>query len=246
MSYLGLASYSAFGLTFRNWGLAFLTLGSGDISGYDASGESTGSVSYGSNAFILGFGLRPSDLAFLPKLPLDFSFGGRIKYVTAKSGTVGGSGFGLDLAYRMNFADIHLGPVSLSNVGLGVTASNLIGSIGFDGGHSESLRMDIRVGASAEVAKVALVALDLELSGRFHLGVEYRITPVFAVRAGAMTQGGGVAVTFGLGMEVAGFIIDYAFVSHPQLGASHRVSLTLDFSALDLSAIGRSLGRLIR
>lgn len=246
VSHLGLASYSAFGLAFRNWGIGFLTLGAGDISGYDASGGATGTLSYGSNAFLFGFGIRPSDLAFLPKLPFDFALGGRLKYVSVASGTSSGSGFAVDLAYRMSFPDLRLGPLTLANLGLGITASNLLGSIGFTGGHSETMRMGLRVGVSAEMLKALLVATDFDLAGRFHLGVQYRVTPVFAIRGGMMTQGGGVAITLGLGASVAGFVIDYAFVTHPQLGASHRVALTLDFSTLDLSAIGRSLGRLIR
>ena len=246
VSHLGLASYSAFGLTFRNWGIGFLTLGSGDISGYDETGGGTGTLSYGSNAFIVGFGLRPSDLAFLPKLPFDFALGGRLKYVSVTSGTLSGSGFAVDIAYRMTFPDMRLGPVTLANLGLGITASNILGSIGFAGGNSETMEMGLRVGASTEMLKALLVAADLDLAGRFHLGLQYRITPAFAVRGGIMTQGGGVAITLGLGASVAGFVLDYAFVSHPQLGGSHRVSLTLDFSSLDLSGIGRSLGRLIR
>ncbi len=246
VSHLGLASYSAFSLAFRNWGIGFLTLGAGDISGYDATGSATGTLSYGSNAFIVGFGLRPTDLSFLPKLPFDFALGGRLKYITVASGALSGSGFAVDLAYRMSFPDMRLGPMTLGNLGFGITATNLLGSVGFTGGNSETMELGLRVGASAEMFKALLVAADLDLAGRFHLGLQYRITPALAVRAGIMTQGGGVAITLGFGASVAGFILDYAFVSHPQLGGSHRVSLTLDFSSLDLSAIGRSLGRLIR
>ena len=40
-SHMGVASYSAFSLTFRNWGIGFLMFDSGNIAGYDASGDPT-------------------------------------------------------------------------------------------------------------------------------------------------------------------------------------------------------------
>jgi hypothetical protein len=244
--HLGLANYSAFGLTFRNWGLGLLSLGSGDIPGYDEEGGSTDPLSYGSSAFLFGFGLKPSDLPFLPKLPIDFAVGGRLKYLSLTSGTVKGSGFGVDLAYRMTFPNMRLGPIALSGLALGVTATNLMSSVAYDGGHTERLRMSIRAGGSGLVSGIVLVATDLDLGGSVHVGTEYRPAKGFAVRAGLMTQPGGIAVTLGLGVDVSGFVVDYAFQSHPELGATHRVSLTLDFSAIDLTAISRSLGRLIR
>jgi hypothetical protein len=244
--HLGLASYSVFGLTFRNWGIGLLTVGSGDIPGYDEEGGSTDPLSYGSTAVLFGFGVEPSDLPFLPRLPLDFAVGGRIKYLSVTNGTTSGSGFSFDLAYRMNFPDMRLGPVGLSDLALGAVATNLFGSLGYEGGHSESLRMDIRLGGSAKVAELVLLAADLELGGSFHLGAEYKPIKTFAIRAGVLTQAGGLSITLGLGLDVAGFVVDYAFASHPSLGGSHRISLTVDFSALDLRAIGRSLGRIIR
>ena len=244
-SHLGLASYSAFGLTFRNWGLCLLTLNSGNIVGYDADGSTTNDdLSFGNTGFIFGFGVDPSQLPFLPALPFDFSLGGRIKYLSAINGETKGSGFAFDLAYRMELGDMRLGPVSLSDIGLGVTATNLFGSLNYNG-HSESLGMDLRLGASTRVIDTVMLAADLQASGGFHLGVEYKPARTFAIRSGILTQAGGISLTLGLGIDVEGFTIDYAYVSHPNLGGSHRVSLTIDFSAIDLTAIGRSLRRIL-
>jgi len=77
-SHMGVASYSAFSLTFRNWGVGFLMFDSGNIAGYDTGGNPTDTLSYGSNAFLFGFGVDPKDLAFIPALPIDFSLGGRL------------------------------------------------------------------------------------------------------------------------------------------------------------------------
>ena len=51
-------------------------------------------------------------------------------------------------------------------------------------------------------------------------------------------------MTAGVGVAVQGFMLDYAYVSHT-LGGTHRVSLTIDFSSLDISALSRSLRRLL-
>jgi hypothetical protein len=243
-SHLGAASYTALGLALRNVGIGVLMLNSGSIPGYDGEGNATENLSYGSTAFLLGFGVDPSQLPFLPTLPLDFSIGGRIKGLSARVGSVKGSGFGFDLAFQMRLGDIPLGPVGVSDVGIGLAVSNLLGSLNY-GDHKESLRMDLRLGGSARVAEMVLVGADLELSGSLHLGVEVQVIEALAVRAGILTQSGGLSLTFGAGVDLEGIAIDYAFISHPGLSSSHRVSLTVDFGVFDLTALGRTLGNLI-
>jgi len=243
-SHMGVASYSSFSLTFRNWGVGFLMFDSGNIAGYDANGNPTDTLSYGSNAFLFGFGVHPKDLAFIPALPIDFSLGGRIKYVSATVGDASGSGFAFDLAYRMTFPDMRVGPVGLSDLAFGLTATNLFGSLNYDA-HSESLGMNLRLGGSARIADVVLVTSDLDLSGQFHAGVEYNPVRNFAIRVGMLTQSGVMSLTLGLGINVEGFLIDYAYISHPTLSGSHRISLAIDFSGLNLRAFGTSLRRLL-
>ena len=243
-SHMGVASYSAFSLTFRNWGVGFLMFGSGNITGYDASGNPTDTLSYGSNAFLFGFGVDPKDLAFIPALPIDFSLGGRIKYVSATVGDASGGGFSFDLAYRMTFPNMRVGPVGLTDLAFGITATNLFGGLNYDA-HSESLGMNLRLGGSARIADVVLLTSDLDLSGQFHAGVEYKPVRNFAIRVGMLTQSGVMSLTLGLGINVEGFLIDYAYISHPTLSGSHRISLAIDFSGLNLRAFGTSLRRLM-
>jgi hypothetical protein len=243
-SHMGVASYSSFSLTFRNWGVGFLMFDSGNIAGYDANGNPTDTLSYGSNAFLFGFGVHPKDLAFIPALPIDFSLGGRIKYVSATVGDASGSGFAFDLAYRMTFPDMRVGPVGLTDLAFGLTATNLFGSLNYDA-HSESLGMNLRLGGSARIADVILITSDLDLSGQFHAGAEYKPVRNFAIRVGMLTQSGVMSLTLGLGINVEGFLIDYAYISHPTLSGSHRISLAIDFSGLNLRAFGTSLRRLL-
>jgi hypothetical protein len=243
-SHMGVASYSAFSLTFRNWGVGFLMFDSGNITGYDDRGNPTDTLSYGSHAILFGFGVDPKDLAFIPALPIDFSLGGRIKYVSATVGDASGSGFAFDLAYRMTFPDMRVGPVGLSDLAFGLTATNLFGGLNYDA-HSESLGMNLRLGVSAKIADIVLITSDLDLSGQFHAGAEYKPVQNFAIRAGMLTQSGVISLTLGLGINVEGFLIDYAYISHPTLSGSHRISLAIDFSGFNLMAFGTALRRIL-
>jgi len=241
-SYLGQASYSAFALTFRNWGVAALLLGSTGIQGYDDEGNPTELLAYRNTGFLFGVGVDPSDLRFLPDFALDMSLGARIKVMTARVGEEAGNGFSLDLGFRMGLPDLHLGGLSIGEVALGVAAVNLFGGLSYETGTDDYL-MDIQVGASALFAEQLRAALDVHLAGSIHFGLIYEPLPTFALRVGLISRGG-VSLTAGLGIDVEGFLLDYAYVTN-QVGGTHRVSLTLDFSNLDITALSRSFRRLL-
>ncbi len=241
-SYLGEANYSAFALTLRNWGVAALLLNSTGIQGYDNAGNPTDNVAYRNTGFLFGAGIDPSDLAFLPDFAIDMSLGARIKFVTAAVGEGQATGFSFDLGFLTGFPDMQLGAFSITDLSLGVAAVNLFGGLSYTDG-SDDFLMDIQVGASGRVANAVLIALDFHLSGSLHLGFAYEPIPTLALRIGLISESG-VSITAGLGVDVEGFELDYAFVSHT-LGGTHRVSLTLDFSSLDITAISRSLRRLL-
>jgi hypothetical protein len=241
-SHFGEASYSSLSFTFRNFGVGALLLNSGSIQGYDGSGNPTELLGYSSSAYVFGFGLSSGDLPFLRVLPADMAFGGLLKVITSKIGDVSGSGFALDLGFRTVFSVSSLGPISVSNVALGVTAVNVFGRMSYDD-IDDDLAMDLRVGVSARLLERITVAADLYLGGGARLGVSFSPVTSLALRLGLLSSGG-LSVTAGLGVNVQGFLIDYAYVSHA-VGASHRVSLTLDFSGLNLRGLGQSLRRFL-
>jgi hypothetical protein len=241
-SYVGIANYSALALTFRNWGFAALMLNSGGIQGYDGTGDPTETLSYGNTGILFGAGLRTSDLSFLPSMGFDFSVGARLKYVTVGIGDDGGSGFSFDLGFRTEFPDMSFGSLKVSQPAVGISVVNLFGAVAYDSG-SEDFRMDIQVGGSAVLLDSVMIALDLHLAGGARIGISYSPIPTFEIRLG-LISGGEVSFTAGLGVEVEGILIDYAFVSS-RLGGTHRVGLTLDFSTLDLASLSRSLRNLL-
>ena len=241
-SHLGLANLSALSLTFRNWGLAALLLDSGGIDGYDANGNVTEALAYKNTGILFGVGIDPSSFSFIPRLPIDFAIGARIKYLSVDIAGEGGTGFSFDLGFRTTIPNINLGPLSVTDMALGITAVNLFGGINYDA-QSDTFEMDIQLGTSARLAEVFFVALDLHLGGSAHLGVVYSPVPSLDIRVGVISANT-VSFTGGVGVNVEGFLIDYAFVSH-KLGATHRVSLTLDFSSLNVGAISSSLRRIL-
>jgi hypothetical protein len=241
-SYLGQASYSALALTFRNWGVAALLLNSAGIQGYDDDGNPTDALAYRSTGFLFGAGIDSSDLPFLPDLAIGVSLGARIKFMTAQVGEAAGSGFSFDLGIRTTLPDLRFGSFAITDIAAGVTAVNLFGSLSYDT-TSDNYKMDIKAGGSARFAELFLLALDVHLGGSLHVGIVYEPIPTFALRVGLISRSG-TSVTAGLGINVEGFLLDYAFVTHA-IGGTHRVSLTLDFSSLDISALSRSLRRLL-
>ncbi len=241
-AYLGQADYSALALTFRNWGVAALLLSSTGIQGYDDDGNQTDALAYRNTGFVFGAGVDPSDLPFLPDFAMDMALGARIKFMTAQVGEESGTGFSFDLGFRASFPDMHIGGFAISDLAVGVAAVNLFGSLSYDA-VSDDHQMDIKVGGSALFAELFRVALDFHLAGSLHFGVIYEPIPTFALRVGLISRSG-VSITAGLGVNVEGFLLDYAYVTHT-LGGTHRVSLTLDFSSLDISALSRSLRRLL-
>ncbi len=241
-SYVGEANYSALALTFRNVGIGALLLNSGSIQGYDEEGEPTELLGYSSSAYMLGFGVSPSDFAFLRALPSEMSFGVQLKVISSKIGDVKGSGFTIDLGFRTVFGVGGVGALSISDVAVGLTAVNLFGAMSYDD-IEDDLGMDLRVGASARFIQRITVAADMYLGGAFRAGISFSPVPTLALRLGVLS-GAGTSFTAGLGVNVQGFLVDYAYVSHA-LGGSHRVSLTLDFSALNINALGSSLRRFL-
>ena len=241
-SQMGVSDYSAFCLALRGFAVAVELYSTGSIPGYDALGNPTTELGYSSSAYMFGFGVDPSMFSFLPKLPLSFSIGGMLKAVSTKIADVKGSGFVFDLAFRTAFPSMSLGPVAVTDAAFGVTLSNLFGGLSYDG-TQDSLPMDIGLGLSARLLGVVLVAADVHLAGSLGIGVTYEPVPTLALRLGILSKGE-TSITAGVGLNVAEFLIDYAFVSHT-VGGTHRIGLTLDFSALDIGALGSSLRRIL-
>ncbi len=241
-SHMGSANYTSFSLALRGFAVAAELYNSGGIAGYDAQGNPTADIAYSSSAYLFGFGVDPTMFPFLPQMPFSFSIGGLLKGISSRIAESTGNGFAFDLGFRVNIPPLSFGPVAISDAAFGLTLANMFGGVSYDG-TQETLSMDIGLGLTARFLGSVTVAADIHLAGSSNFGITYEPVPTLALRLGVMSRGE-TSITAGVGLNVQGFLIDYAFVSHV-VGPTHRIGLTLDFSALDLSAFGSMLRRIL-
>jgi hypothetical protein len=250
-SELGIHHESDFGGIFRETGILGLPLQSwgglaasiqyvndGSIQGRDEFGNPTGNYSAGDLGGSLGWGWK-----WTRKLGLGISanFTEQTLDDTNYAAYSGGIGalwkpdphlwFGLDLA---NLGSSVAGSSQTSSVNAG-------GSWHFDAGPSN--QMLLAMGFKDQLSGTQVL----------NLGLEDSILSTLALRAGyqydlSETDLSGLSgVTAGLGLSVAGFSLDYAYLPFGQLGANQTVSLTYRFApAPRHSSSGRNGSRAAR
>ncbi len=135
-------------------------------------------------------------------------------------------GLGFDIGYARNFGDLTVGAQVRD-----VTTSILA----WDTGRQEAIVPTARIGLAyhlevsrlnADITPVVEVRMRTESLGdpdfaTFHAGFEYMVQKVVAARIGVDDR----HMTYGAGLHFGPVRVDYAFVGHEDLGATHRVSL---------------------
>jgi hypothetical protein len=223
-------SYGDLALAGRGLGGGVLFFSLGGITQYDTQDRPGAALSYGSYGLIGSYALRPG--RFFAAVPKTLALGLGAKFLQISSTEAGsGSGLALDWGLLLNLGrlapveDIRLGLLIRNLPGLGVTYGN---------GHTEPWAIGLRLGASGRVQNLTL-ASDLEGSGAFLLGAEYRFTGLgygvseLVLRAGGFLRNG-FAPTLGLGLGMQNFRVDYAFIAYPQAPATHRLAFSIDLT----------------
>ncbi len=237
-SRFGRAAYGGVTLTGRNLGAGALFLNVADITGRNELGEVTAPFKYTSMAGYLSAGASLSDLSLtaLQTPALDnVSLGLRAQFYRADT-LPGGDGGGVSLSPAFLFELPVGGTVDFLRVG--AVVENLLPlGVGYGSGHGEPWRIGARLGASVGLLDDLLLAAEFETAGVFHLGGEFRFSNLntpeisgLALRAGMITLRGGPMFTLGLGAKFSTFEVNYAFTSHPELSASHRLAFTARFA----------------
>ncbi len=138
------------------------------------------------------------------------------------------SGWGFDLGL--------LAPLPYG-VRLAVVAQDVGGtSLQYENGISETAyESRYRVGLSYRPVEGLTLGMDLDDS--FHLGAEYWLRGLLALRAGMATEldtpesfAGATTATFGLGVKYRFAQIDYAYERHPVLAPTHYTSISLAYN----------------
>lgn len=89
----------------------------------------------------------------------------------------------------------------------------------------------IKVGAlyqfSEKISLTMQVQKDLEAQSQISVGLEYWLIPKIAIRTGSISQTW--QQSYGCGLKLGVFSVDYAFELHPYLQATHEISLQSHF-----------------
>jgi len=139
-------------------------------------------------------------------------------------------GLGVDIGYAYQYGNLMIGG-QLRNA----LASILVWSTGRQEAILPSARLGLayRIDAERLMAEI-LPAAELEVRGEslddpdafvMHLGLEYQIRRTISARVGFDDE----RLTYGAGLVLGLVDLDYAFVGHSDLGATHRISLSFSW-----------------
>jgi hypothetical protein len=216
-------SNAAIGIPLENGavGASLSYLGYGNIDGFDAQGNPTGSQSAHSAVGTLGGSW----------LGNQWSLGANVKGVQEKLADVSANGAAFDVGGTV----IYPKPVLDGTLRFGIVERNMGTDMKFLQ-QSDPMPREFRVG----VAAVQMMNKKLNLSMDYaipkddksgvHAGVEYWLIPYFAIRTGyTTTDNEGSGIRAGAGIRVKGIDFDYAYASGGELGIVHRYELSFRF-----------------
>lgn len=217
----GVCENSAFGV-----GLNYLT-----VSGIErrATDLDTATDTFGANDMALYFSYANSKL--LEGISKGLSFGANVKVIRQTIDTNAAQSFAADIATLYN------SPSKKFSAAFGIY--NLGTAVKFvDTG--DPLPLDVRLGLACHVNNSFVVAADIDdylVDGLINgsLGAEYAFNKIISARAGykmsteANKLGGLSGLGTGLGINVWGAQLDYAFVPFGDLSDTHRISISTKF-----------------
>jgi hypothetical protein len=203
------------------YGVGLIYLNSGELTRRDDWNYPAGTFSDQNTAVLLSGSYNNQDM-----YDLGFSF----KIINKKIESLDSTGYGLDLSYLAYLTD---------DIKAGINLQNVIGAKLQRDILTDEIPLTAKLGlAWSSVDNALTVAADVDCTvGRSikpHLGVEYFVHELVAIRAGYDNE----TVSVGAGLKlIPDMDIDYAFMNNPDLNLSHRVSLEYKF--------GQSMSELI-
>lgn len=203
------------------WGASFNYLSYGDIPRTTVSnqaGAGLGSFGASDMALSAGYGRELRD---------GLAAGAAVKMVRESLDDVSATGFALDLGLLYSFP-------AVDGLSVGAALQNLGPKVKFDSAE-ESLPMNLRLGGAYSfeiLGRQSSASLDLTRERSEDMlaaaGFEMAAAESFPVRLGYNTRNeDGPGITAGLGYINGDLSFDYAFAPFKELGAAHRLSVTL-------------------
>jgi hypothetical protein len=229
---------------FGNIGFAINYLFMGEMDKYDYAGDKQGSMTASDLALTFGLSRKVLIKEGMPYL----KFGANIKYLHSKLEEEKADALATDLGLQTELKNpkVKIGLV-IQNIGTGMKFIK----------ESCPLPTNIKLGAgySLVVKNNPLnLAFDINIPNdnnlRINFGTEYEINCgkniIVSPRIGygAYKEGleGLSGITAGIGFKYQNYFIDYAFVPYGQLGNTHRISLSMEFSKEKIKVLKKKRG----
>jgi len=223
------ASYDFLGLVYPtvsagSIGLGLMSVGTGDIRGFDEFSRETGDFTYRESQAILGYAL---DLPW--RYIGEVTAGSSVKVLTQRVGGFSGTGAGLDVG-------LLYAPKYVRHLRIGCNLQDIIGAETKLVTVSDKVPRTIMVGAGYTYPFTNGSALSLALQmdapqfdkKELRFGAEY-IYRMLSVRVGFDSD----KITAGIGVAWRGYSVDYGNFSRAEAGSSNSVSVS--------ARIGRSI-----
>lgn len=196
---------------------SYSLLDSGDIQGYDASGSREAVFKAQDNSMIFSWGRKLSER---------LSVGVNLKTLSESlenyqaTSTALDAGLLFDLTPKLRFG------AAVQNIG---TALKFITE-------ESPLPLTYRVGLGmrnrffgSDVMSLGIDYVNNSNASTINAGGEYLFRDLLALRVGALKG----ALRAGVGLKTSNYALDYAYLSHSDLGATHQVSVSYSFGSED-------------
>jgi hypothetical protein len=164
-------------------------------------------------------------VGYAKKFDSALSWGANLKYIKEDIQSFSDNTFAVDLGvqYRQPDSMITYG-LAIRNIGGGLTFAT----------ESSDLPLTIRAGAAYHSQVMPLVVsaeiADIDSDTEFHLGAEYTLQSILALRLGYNSADDlDNGITAGIGLQQSNYELDYAFVPMGVFGDSHRLSYSMKF-----------------
>ncbi|MEE8638576.1 MAG: PorV/PorQ family protein, partial [Candidatus Margulisiibacteriota bacterium] len=203
----------AYPADFGTFGVSYSLLDSGDIQGYSATGSIEAAFKAQDSALTFAWARKVND-------KLSFGLGLKSISETLENNRATAVALDLGILYDLNY-----------KLSFGAAVQNVGQPLKFDS-EETPLPQTYRAGLGYRdriFSQDFSLGLDFIKSGdsafSMNAGMEYLIRNFLALRAGSSKSG----LRAGVGIKVAYFSLDYAYLSQNDLGATHQVSMSYSF-----------------
>jgi hypothetical protein len=155
-----------------------------------------------------------------------FSAGINIKYIRQSLASNSSTGYGIDLGGLYELSDGFRIGVNLQDLTKTKLKWDSVSK------HEDTIPMNVKFGAAYTKQMQALKSnltlswsLDTKYGAEMHYGIEWWLMELLAIRIGMNVD----ELSAGVGLRLALFQVDYAFIGHSDLGNTHRISTSVKF-----------------